>query len=46
MFSISKCSTRIYNKQQCSVKHDIRSCIFREGLMMIPSESKHVAQDQ
>jgi len=23
MFSIPKCWTRIYNKQQCSVKHDI-----------------------
>jgi len=23
MFSIPKCSTHIYNKQQCSVKHDI-----------------------
>jgi len=24
MFSIPKCSTRIYNKQRRSVKHDIR----------------------
>jgi hypothetical protein len=50
MFSILKHSTRIYNKQRCSVKHNIHIinilCIFREGLMMIPSESKHVAQGQ
>ena len=49
MFFIPKCSTRICNKQQCSVKHNIHLInIFIDlGLhVSSPSESKRVAQGQ